>query len=327
MHRRSLRFVVSFLFLILFFSSVFSVTIEKVYVGIKYSFRNFRTNGDVIFIDPFSRNMAVYDISSKQILSYFNYIGNFVIAVYDLKNSYLVVDRTGPYLSKISLDGELLQSVKFERRIQGSLFDGKNAYILLEGGALHIYDTNLKLVSKSAFSGSAAYIFLWRDKVLGTYLWNDSYDVEFLNEKPVKIGLTTPSILVNDLLVDTRGGQVYNLATGKLTKLASYISSAYFDGDTYYIASMSNSTIYMLKNDEIIGGFKVPYTPTYVAKVGEQVVVLSAPYNKVMVTSNGKDIITLDTGDYPLEVLRINNSNNSFAVYCSDSGEVYYYYF
>jgi hypothetical protein len=322
-------FIFTLLVLLIFSSTLFSVVIEKVYVGIKYSFRNYRTNGDVIFIDPFSKKMALYELSSKQILDFYNYIGNFVIAAYDLKDSYIIVDRTGPSLSKMALSGELISTVKFDRRIQASIFDSEKIYILLEGGAAYVFDKNLKQLSASNFTGSPAYMFLWKGKLLGTYLWNDNYDVEFLGEKPVKVGLTTPSILVNDLLVDTRGGKVYNLATGKITKLASYISSAYYDKDSgyYYISSMSNSTVYIVKDDSVVNSFQVPFTPTQISRIGNFIVTLSAPYNKVMVTTNGKDITVLDTGDYPLEIFKIGNSNTSFAVYCSDSGEVYYYYF
>ncbi|QIV78804.1 hypothetical protein HER11_07615 [Fervidobacterium pennivorans subsp. keratinolyticus] len=321
--------IFTLLVLLIFYNTLFGIVIEKVYVGIKYSFRNYRTNGDVIFIDPFGKKMALYELSSKQILDFYNYIGNFVIAVYDLKDSYIIVDRTGPYLSKMALSGELLSTVKFDRRIQASIFDGEKIYILLESGAAYTFDKNLKQLSVANFTGSPAYMFLWKGRLLGTYLWNDNYDVEFLGEKPLKIGLTTPSILVNDLLVDTRGGKVYNLATGKITKLASYISSAYYDKDSgnYYICSMSNSTVYVIKDDTVVNSFQVPFTPTQVSKIGNFIVVLSAPYNKVMVTTNGKDFTVLDTGDYPLEIFKIGNSNTSFAVYCSDSGEVYYYYF
>lgn len=314
---------------LIFSGTAFSLVVEKVYVGIKYSFRNYRTNGDVIFIDPFSRKMALYELSSKQILGFYNYIGNFVIAVYDLKDSYIVVDRTGPNLSRMALSGELISNAKFDRRIQSSLFDGDKIYVLLEGGTVYAFDKNLNQIFKKSFTGSPAYLFLWRGQLLATYLWNDNYDVEFLGEQPVKTGLTTPSILANDLLVDTRGGKVYNLATGKTTKLAAYISSAHYDKDTgqYYISSMSNSTVYVLKDDAVMNSFQVPYTPTQVSKIGNYIVVLSAPYNKVMVTTNGKDTMVLDTGDYPLEVFKIGASTTSFAVYCSDSGEVYYYYF
>jgi len=320
----------AFLFLIVYIIisiNAFGITTEKVYVGLKYSFRNYRTNGDVILIDPFSKNMAVYNLSNKQVLAFYTHIGNFVIAAYDLKDSYIIVDRTGPFISKISLSGEVLSKVRFERRIQASNFSKDNIYVLLEGGQLFIYNRDLKLVSKYSFSASPAYLFVWEGKVFSTYLWNDNYDIEFVGEKPKKVGLTTPSLLVENLLIDTRGGQVLNLSNNKLTKVASYISSAYFDGDKYYIASMSNSTIYVLKNDVIISSFHVPYTPTYISKIGNYVIVLSAPYNKVMIIKNDKDISVFDTGDYPIEVFKINNSQDSFAVYCSDSGEMYYYYF
>lgn len=301
-----------------------AVTIEKTYVGIKYSFRNFRTNGEVIFIDPFGKKMAVYELATKQILAFYNYIGNFVVEVYDLKNSYITVDRTGPNISKVSLAGEALKTVKFERRIQGSVMNNGNIYVLLEGGQFYVYDTDLKQVSSGKFVGSPAYIYAWNGKVFGTYIWNDSYDVEFIGEEPKDLGLTTPSLLVRDLLIDTRGGQVYNLETKKTIKLSSYISSAYFDGQNYLIASMSNSKVYTLNGENTISSFQVPYTPTAIAKVGENIVVISAPYNKVMITTDGKNIETYPTGEYPIEIFKLNNG---FAVYCSDSGEVYYYYF
>lgn len=315
-------------FLAIFFSQlIFGVTTEKVYVGLKYSFRNYKTNGDVILIDPFSKTMVIYGLESKKIMSFYNQIGSFVIAVYDLKDSHIIVDRTAPAIYKKSLNGEVIASVKFDRRIQSSVYVNDTIYILLEGGQLFVYDKDLKLIFKSSFSGSPAYLFIWKGKVLATYLWNNSYDVEFLGEKPYKIGLTTPALLVEDLLIDTRGGQVYNLSNKKTTRIAPYISSAYFDGTFYYIASMSNSAIYILREDDMVGSFSVPYTPTYVSKVGNYIVILSAPYNKVMVTENGKDILTFDTGDYPIEVFKLFNDTNSFAVYCSDSGEMYYYYF
>ena len=137
--------------------------------------------------------------------------------------------------------------------------------------------------------------------MFGTYIWNDSYDIEFIGEEPKDLGLTTPSLLVGNLLIDTRGGQVYNLETKKTIKLSSYISSAYFDGQNYLIASMSNSKVYTLNGENTISSFQVPYTPTAIAKVGENIVVISAPYNKVMITADGKNIETYPTGEYPMK--------------------------
>jgi len=82
--------------------------------------------------------------------------------------------------------------------------------------------------------------------------------------------------------------------------------------------------VYTLNGENTISSFQVPYTPTAIAKVGENIVVISAPYNKVMITTDGKNIETYPTGEYPIEIFKLNNG---FAVYCSDSGEVYYYYF
>ncbi|HOQ39244.1 MAG TPA: hypothetical protein PKI14_04010 [Fervidobacterium sp.] len=301
-----------------------AITIEKTYVGIKYSFRNFRTNGEVIFIDPFGKKMAVYELATKQIMAFYNYIGNFVTSVYDFKNSYIIVDRTGPSISKVSLAGEALKTVKFERRIQGSVINDGKVYVLLEGGQFYAYDSELKQVASGKFAGSPAYIYAWNGKVFGTYIWNDSYDIEFIGEEPQDIGLTTPSILNENLLIDTRGGQVYNLETKKVIKLSPYLSSSYFDGQSYFVSSMSNSTVYVLDGEKVLWSFRVPYTPTSVSKIGENIVVLSSSNNKVMVTTDGKNIETYPTGEYPIEIFKLNNG---FAVYCSDSGEIYYYYF
>jgi len=316
-----LCWLVSFNFLI------FGINVEKLFIGVKYSFRNFQADGSVIFVDPFSKKMVVYDISSKSIIYSYNYIGSFVISVYRHENGYFIIDRTGQYVAKISTDGQQLKRIGFQRRIQGSLMQDDKIYILLEGGELHVLDKELNRAFTYKFSGSPAYIFSWNGKVFVTYLWNDNYDIEFINEPPKELGLTTPSILVEDMLIDTRGGQIYNLKTGKITKLASYISSAFYDGTNYYITSMSNSTVYIVQNDSIRSSFKLPYTPTTVKKVGNLMIFLSAPYNKVMVTTDGKEIKVYDTGDYPLEIFSIENFQNMFAVYCTDSGDMYYYYY
>lgn len=324
-----MRNVVKIFLCVLLLLDIFllGINVEKVFVGVKYSFRNFQTDGSVIFVDPFNRKMVVYDISSKSVVSSYDYIGSFVISVYSYENGYFIVDRTGQYVAKVSIDGQQLKRVGFQKRIQGSLMQDDKIYILLEGGELHVLDKELNRAFTYKFTGSPAYIFSWNEKVFVTYLWNDNYDIEFINETPKKIGLTTPSILVGDMLIDTRGGQVYNLKTGKITKLSSYISSAYYDGTNYYITSMSNSTVYIVQNDSIRSSFKLPYTPTAVRKVGNLFVFLSAPYNKVMVTTDGKDVKVYETGDYPLEIFSVENSQNVVAVYCTDSGDLYYYYF
>lgn len=316
-----------FFTLLSFNSFVLGINIEKVFIGVKYSFRNFQTDGSVIFVDPFSRKMVVYDITSKSVVSSYDYIGNFVINVYRYETGYFIVDRTGQYIAKVSFEGQQLKRIGFQRRIQGSLMQDDKIYILLEGGELHVLDKELNRVFTYKFTGSPAYIFSWNGKVFVTYLWNDNYDMEFINESPKELGLTTPSILVGDMLIDTRGGQIYNLRTGKITKLAPYISSAFYDGTNYYITSMSNSTVYIVQNDSIRTSFKLPYTPTTVKKLGNLMVFLSAPYNKVMVTTDGKEIKVYETGDYPLEIFSIQNLQNMFAVYCTDSGDMYYYYF
>ncbi|MGC8820734.1 MAG: hypothetical protein ACP5PP_06525 [Fervidobacterium sp.] len=322
------RYLIFFTLFILAVSSlIFSSSVEKVYIGIKYSFRNFRTDGTVILVDPINKNMVVYDLELKQILNLYKYIGSYVINSFPIDDGYIIIDRVGQKISKISFEGWVINGLSFPRRIQQSLFQDNSIYVLLEGGELNVFDTDLNKKFSYNFSGSPTFLFLWNGKIFVTYLWNDNFDVEFVGEKPRKIGLTTPSILVKDMLVDTRGGQLYNLGTGKIVKLAPYISSADFDGSAYYVSSMSNQTIYVVQNDSVVYSFKVPYTPTAVKKIGENIVILSASGNKVMVTNDGKDIKVFDTGDYPLEVFPLNDSQNSFAVYCSDSGEMYYYKF
>ncbi|PHJ13654.1 hypothetical protein IM41_05155 [Fervidobacterium sp. SC_NGM5_G05] len=325
---RILRKIHFFLLIVMLIQTfTFGVNIEKVYVGIKYSFRNFRTDGTVILVDPFSRNMVVYNLELKQIVTAYSSIGSHVMNVYQSENDYIIVDRTSPKISKITLYGNLIKSVSFQKRIQSSLLQDNVLYILLEGGELYSFDKDLNTIGTYKFSGSPAYIFSWNGKIFATYLWNENYDIEFVNEKPQKIGLTTPSILVGDILIDTRDGQLYNLKTGKITKISKYISSAYYDGEKYYITSMAGLSLTIVQNDSVQNSFKVPYTPTFVKKVGEYIVILSAPYNKVMVTKDGKEINVFDTGDYPFEVFTLKDSQSAFSVYCSDSGEFYYYTF
>lgn len=325
---RTLRKIYIFINIILLIQTfTFGVNIEKVYVGIKYSFRNFRTDGTVILVDPFSKNMVIYNLETKQIVTAYSSIGSYVMNVYQSENDYIIVDRTSPKISKINPYGNLIKSVSFQKRIQSSLLQDNVLYILLEGGELYSFDKDLNTIGTYKFSGSPAYIFSWNGKIFATYLWNENYDIEFVNEKPQKIGLTTPSILVGDILIDTRDGQLYNLKTGKITKISKYISSAYYDGEKYYITSMAGLSLTIVQNDSVQNSFKVPYTPTFVKKVGEYVVILSAPYNKVMVTKDGKEINVFDTGDYPFEVFTLKDSQSAFSVYCSDSGEFYYYTF
>lgn len=320
----------------LFFSILsFSLNIEKVYIGIKYSFRIFKTDGEVIFVDPFSRKMILFNLYSRQVLNFLNNVGKFAVGAYKLENGYLIVDRVDPSVQRISDFGERIFRINLSKRVQGNILNGNRLYILLEGGEFEefeIRENELRRISTYKFEGSPSYIFLWKDKIFATYLWNDERDIQFLGENPKELGLTTPSLLIEDILIDTRGGKVYNLNTNKITALAPYISSGYYDPveNIYYIASMSNFSVYLIKDDKIISSFKVPFTPTNISKINNSIVILSAPYNKVMITSDGKNILTLDTGDYPLEIFKIDKLSgnpNAFAVYCSDSGEIYYYYF
>ncbi|ODN29970.1 hypothetical protein [Fervidobacterium thailandense] len=303
-------------------TSILAWNVDKVYVGIKYSFRNFRTDGKLILVDPFSRRLALYDLENKRIEFSANQFGSFVIAVYDIQDGYLVVDRTSPSVSRLDKEWKTVKRVALPRRIQGAYFDGANLYVLLESGSLYIFDTELNQISTHNFSGSPAYLLVWKSRPFVTYLWNDNADIQFLGDTPREFGLTTPALLEGTYLVDTRGGQLLNLETGKIVKLKPYISSIAFDGNVYYVASQSVSTIYVVNEDKILRSFQVPYTPTTVKKVYDFIVILSAPYNKVMVTRDGSSLDVLETGDYPLEVFEISNG---FAVYCSDSGEIWYY--
>lgn len=322
------KFLKIFLFAIFLVNlTLFGVNVEKVFLGVKYSFESFQSDGNAIFVDPFNKKMIVYDLSSKSIVSSLDYVGNFVIGVYQSENGYVVVDKTGHYISKISKQGFQVKRVVLRDKIQGSLLQDDKIYILLENGELYVFDTNLNQVSTYKFSDSPDYIFSWNKKILVTYQWNDNYDVEFINEKPRKIGLMTPSILVGDLLIDTRGGQAYNLKTGKTITLAPYISSGFYDGTNHYIACMSNLTVYIVKNDSVQSSFKVPYPPTAIKKIGNLIVTLSAQHNKVMVTVDGKDVKAYETGDNPQEIFKVKNSQSVFSVYCSDNGYMYYYHF
>ncbi|MFN3691995.1 MAG: hypothetical protein ACK4R7_03790 [Fervidobacterium sp.] len=324
------------LILLSLFSSIliFSSNINKVYIGVKYSFRTFRTNGDIIFVDPFGKKIISFNLYSRQVSNFLSNVGTFVIGVYKLEKGYILVDRVDPSIVIISDFGERISRVNLSKRVQGSLFNGKQLYVLLEGGILEVFELNAENQLKKSlthnFEGSPSYIFLWKDNIFVTYLWNNERDIQFLGGQPKELGLTTPSLLIGDMLVDTRGGKLYNLTTNNIITISPYISNGYYDQveNVYYVASMSNYSVYQIKDDKVIHSFKVPFTPTNISKIDDYMIILSAPYNKVMITKNGKDIITFDTGDYPLEVFSLKDETKTgFAVYCSDSGEIYYYYF
>lgn len=303
-------------------TTLFAWNVEKVYVGIKYSFRNFRTDGKVFLVDPFSRRLVIYDIENKRVDFSMNQFGSFVISVFSLPDGHLVVDRTNPSVLKFDLEWKQIKRVTLPRRVQGSVFSNGTLYVLLEGGSLHVFDPNLNQLSTHNFMGSPAYLFLWKDRPFVTYLWNDNADIQFIGETPKEFGLTTPALLEGNYLVDTRGGQLLNMETGKIVKLKPYISSITFDGKAYYVASQSVSTVFVINEDKVLQSIQVPYTPTTVKRVQDKLVVLSAPYNKVMVIRDGNSLEVFETGEYPIEVFEIANG---FVVYCSDSGEMWYY--
>uniref|UniRef100_A0A7C4GF20 WD40 repeat domain-containing protein n=1 Tax=Fervidobacterium thailandense TaxID=1008305 RepID=A0A7C4GF20_9BACT len=314
--------------LLLIFSLLAALTVslawnvDKVYVGIKYSFRNFRNNGKVFLVDPFSRKLTIYDIENRRVDFSIEQFGSFVIAVFSTSNGYLIVDRTSPSVLKFDPDWRQIKKVPLTRRVQGSVFSNGNLYLLLEGGTLCVFDQDLNQLSAHNFTGSPAYLFVWKELPFVTYLWNDNADIQFLGDEPKDFGLTTPAIFEGSYLVDTRGGQLLNMETGKVIKLKPYISSVTFDGKTYYAASQSASTIFVINEDKIVQSIQVPYTPTAVKRIQDKLVILSAPYNKVMVIRDGGSLEVLETGEYPLDVFEIANG---FAVYCSDSGEMWYY--
>lgn len=310
------------LILLLTLNPLFAWNVDKIYVGVKYSFRNFRADGKIFLVDPFSRKLVVYDIENKRIDLSMNQFGSFVIAVFNTPDGYLVVDRTSPSVSKFDLEWKQTKRITLPKRVQGAVFSNNSLYVLLEGGTLYIFDQDINQLSAHDFTGTPAYLFLWKGRPFVTYLWNDGADVQLLGDVPKDFGLTTPALLEGNYLVDTRGGQLLNLETGAVVKLKPYISSITFDGRMYYVASQSVSTVFVVNDDKVLHSFQVPFTPTAVRKIQDKLVILSAPYNKVMVTRDGSFIETLETGEYPIEVFE---TANGFVVYCSDSGEMWYY--
>lgn len=297
---------------------------EKVYIGLKYSFRTFCRNGEVVLVDPFSRTATFYNLEAKTVTRTISPFGNFVIALYEVPDGFLVVDRGEPSVFKIRPTGQIVRRVSLPRRALSSTFVNNTLYVLVEGGAIFAFSPDLVQTMNDTFRGSPMYVFSWNNRVLATFLWNDAADFQFIGEVQRDVGLITPSALVGDFLVDTRGGQLYNLRTGKLVKLRPYISSVYYDGRYYYVASMSVATVYKLDDEKVLSSFQVPYTPTTVKKVGDAIIVLSSAYRKVMVSHNERDVSVYESGEYPIDVFAIQDG---FAVYCSDSGEFWYYRF
>ncbi|MEN3042204.1 MAG: hypothetical protein ABDH59_02725, partial [Fervidobacterium sp.] len=79
--------VLVFVFLIL--STIFfTLNIEKVFIGVKYSFRSFQSNGNVVFLDPFNKKMVIYDLVEKSVVYSHDHVGDFVINVYQCEDSY-----------------------------------------------------------------------------------------------------------------------------------------------------------------------------------------------------------------------------------------------
>lgn len=306
-------------------TTLFSISVsERVFLGVKYSFRTFSRSGEVILVDPFAKSVVFFNLEARKVTRTFAPLGNFIIGIYEVPDGFIVVDRGEPSVFKIRVGGQIVRRVPLPRRAISSTFENNIVYVLLEGGTIIGFNSELSQVSSETTRGNPSYVFVWNGRVLVTHLWSESIDFQFLGETHRDVGLMTPSIVVGDFLVDTRGGQLYNLRTGVTIKTAPYISSVHYDGTHYYACSMSNSTIYKLDAERVLGSFRVEYTPTNIKKLGDALVILSAPHAKVMVTFNERDVTVRDTGEYPLEVFRVPNG---FAVYCSDSGEMWYYGF
>ena len=132
--------------------------------------------------------------------------------------------------------------------------------------------------------------------------------------------MITPSLVVSNFIIDTRGGKIFDLEENKSYKSEPYISFAAILNNNLYFGSMYSNTIYMIKNGKIEMVKKLNYQPTFGKSFDNKLYILSSTSNKLIVFNPKNDkIIEYNTGEYPIQLFK---HNNKIIVISSEYGEI-----
>lgn len=298
---------------------ILSTYIFPFYTGINYTFRNSQYKNFIILTSSVERRIAVFNINTNKVEFFFQNVGVYPAVSYMYKNKILTVDTVGKKLILI----DLKENKKYYKKLEYKPLFYQNinniVYILDSNGNLFGYDFQLNIKFHHKFLSNPDYFYFYNNSPIGLYIWDKNIDFEYQN-KQYNYNMITPSLVVSNFIIDTRGGKIFDLEENKSYKSEPYISFAAILNNNLYFGSMYSNTIYMIKNGKIEMVKKLNYQPTFGKSFDNKLYILSSTSNKLIVFNPKNDkIIEYNTGEYPIQLFK---HNNKIIVISSEYGEI-----
>ncbi|OOC42059.1 hypothetical protein [Thermosipho sp. 1074] len=303
------------LYLLIFNVLIFSIS---QHLGVKYIFRNTQFDKYLILTSSTQRTVIVYNMETEKIEYYFTNVGIFPAISYLDKNLLLIIDTVGTKLISINLKTHEKNLKHLEKKPIFYQRDKDKVYILDTDGNLYGYSFTLHLKYYYKFLSAPNYFYMYKNYPLGLFIWKKEVDLEY-KKKLYNFNLITPSFLVEDYVVDTRGGNILRLVNFKIYKTSPYISFVLNWNKKIYFGSMFSNEIYTIKNDKIELWKKLQYTPTNAKVINNKLYILSAPYNKLMVFNSNGNTKEFKTDKYPIDIF---SYKNKVFVICAENGVI-----
>lgn len=287
------------------------------FTGLKYTFRNTQFENYIVLTSSIERKVYIYDLETNKLKYLFNNVGVYPAISYTDKNYLFIIDTVGKEIILIDLKKQKKYTKRLEHR--PIFYNRINSiiYILDSEGNLFGYDFNLNLVYYHKFVSTPNYFYFYKSKPIGLYIWKNDIDFEYQG-KIYNYNLTTPSLLVDNFIIDTRGGNILEIDKKKLYKSEPYISFAIIWNKKLYFGSMFSNTIYSIESGKIEKVAKLNYQPTYAKIINDKLYILSASNNKLIIFDNNT-IQEIETGDFPIEIF---SYKGEIAVVCAENGEI-----
>ncbi|ABR31154.1 hypothetical protein SU69_06610 [Thermosipho melanesiensis] len=307
-------------YLVLFLLIIFSLSIfsKTYYTGINYTFRNTKYKNYLVLTSSIQRIVAIFNLESKKIEYYFDNVGFYPSISFLKDNKLLVIDTVGKKIILINIKTNQKNVKYFENKLMFYQRYNDIVYVLDTKGNIYGYDFNLNMVSYHKFLSSPNYFYIYKDYPLGLYVWREDFDVEY-KDKLYNFNLITPTLVVDNYIIDTRGGTILDFITKITYKASPYISFALNWKGILYFSSMYSNEIYTLKNGKIVLWNKLKYSATNGKIINNNMYILSAPYNKLLKIDNNGNISIFETSKYPIDIFK---HNNEIVVVGAENGEI-----
>ena len=312
------------------------VELKRLQLGIN-PMRGTINEGVITLVDSLKRTVLAIDVSSMEIVGSFSGFSYPLWALHVGGRWYVTDYFTGKF-QEIDRYGKTIREILLGGSPTTFLYVNDVFYICLfsNGTVVGVERSSFRVVERYPVGIPSTYLFpLKKGGIAYMCYWKNEGEPDLvylrrgmMEEK--KLGLTRPLFYLEgstgDYVLDYRYGILVKLTNGGEAWRVNLPDFAYgisFYGSDIAVSSLLSPVVSVVDRDGNVRQIEVPHPVLTLEEFGNRLVALSNEGEEIYLIEKDRIVAVVKTGKYPLKLFKI--SEDTFAVLCTDSGELIFY--